>query len=263
MGTTFRLLQGTFKALYYNFDVFLRLCWAWFLILIALTTAVMAFIGSEGDPELTSAAQIVVILIALVANASIAVSWHRCLLMDEMPGVTHLKIGAREWAYLGRSVLVGVIAITMTFAISFIVHAFGAIADGATANAMWLLTLLTGAMFIFLIVPAVLRLSLILPAGAVDRPLGIRDAWRMSRNLGYPMLFAVLGIAIVIALTQEVLDALLNLVSFQWFLGVYYILKSGILLVALQILSLALTIGILTGGYKIMLERGDPAGSCR
>ncbi|MXN65027.1 hypothetical protein GR183_08925 [Stappia sp. GBMRC 2046] len=261
MRTTFRLLQGTFKALYYNFDVFLRLCWAWFLILIALASAVMAFIGSKGDPELTSAATIVVILIALVANASIAVSWHRCLLMDEMPGTTHLKIGAREWAYLGRAVLVGVIAFAMMFAISFIVHSFGAIADGAEANAMLVLTVLTGAAAVFLIVPAVLRLSLILPAGAVDRPLGMRDAWRMSRSLGYPMLFAMFGIAIVMGLAQEILDALLDLVSFQWFLGVYYVLKSGILLVALQILSLALTIGILTGGYKIMLERVDPARS--
>lgn len=256
MRMTFRLLRGTFKALYYNFDVFVRLCWAWFLILIALTSAVMAFIGSKGDPELTSAALIVVILIGLVANASIAVSWHRCLLLDEMPGATHLKIGAREWAYLGRTILVGVIAFVLMFAVSFAVHSFGAAARSAVTAPMSFLALLTGAAVIFLIVPAILRLSLILPAGAVDKPLGMGEAWRMSKKLGYPMLFALLGISIVIGLAQEILDTLLSLVSFQWFLGVYFVLKSGILLIAIQILSLALTIGILTGGYKIMLERG-------
>ncbi|NRG17026.1 hypothetical protein HPQ64_04940 [Rhizobiales bacterium] len=255
MRTTFRLLQGTFKALYYNFDVFVRLCWAWFLILIALMSAVMAFIGSKGDPELTSAALIVVILFGLVANASIAVSWHRCLLLDETPGITHLKIGAREWAYLGRTVLVGVISFALMFAVGFTVHSFSAAARGAISDPMSFLAILTAAAVIFLIVPAVLRLSLILPAGAVDRPLGLGEAWRMSKSLGYPMLFALLGISIVIGLARELIDTLLNLVSFQWFLGVYFVLKSGILWVALQILSLALTIGILTGGYKIMLER--------
>lgn len=244
--TTGRLFTGTFKALYSDFDAFIRIVWAWYLLVAVLSVAGRLFAAQS------VAVTAVTALVFLCASASISVAWHRNLLLREAPGPVNLKFGGRELRYAAKTLLITLCMVAASAIVGAILGAIGQMAGSQS--------ILFGGLAIFFLfaLPVVMRVFLILPATALDEKLGIAEAFRDSEGLGPPM--AVAGIAVL--LIAGALEYGLG-----WFVGVlgagslFGVVALFILSVALQIAVTALQIGVLTGGYYILRERQMAQGA--
>eukprot|EP00873_Tetraselmis_striata_P011204 jgi/Tetstr1/431468/TSEL_002120.t1 len=108
---------------------------------------------------------------------------------------------------------------------------------------------------VLVVLPFMLRFSLVLPAVALDEPLGFGEAFSDSEGLGLPMSFAATGLSLVIGGGTFVVG-LLAAGGASVFAGIAVF----ILTLALQISATALQVSVLTGGYYILRERQMPSG---
>ena len=112
---------------------------------------------------------LVVSLVQIVVSLWIAVAWHRRVLLRESVGGVVPPIHGRQMlAYLGRSILLGLIIGVVTVMISVALAPF---LPGAAA-----------ALIVIFSTIIVYRLGLILPAGAIDRPIGLVESWGATKG---------------------------------------------------------------------------------
>jgi len=236
--TTGRLFTGTFKALFGDFDGFVRIVWAWY-VLVAVLAALGQLVGGE-----SSVVAVVVTLVWLCSSASIAVAWHRNLLLGERPGTVNLSFGRREIAYLLKTLLIVLIAAVPAFVLITLASAL------VTAGVVALTVLVLAA--VFLALPPIMRFCLVLPATALDEPLGFGEAFSRSAGLGVPMALAGVATGLCVGALEAGLSYVSGLLGGGAAFGAIAVL---ILSLGLQIAMTALQIGILTGGYYILRER--------
>ncbi|GGF00432.1 hypothetical protein H1W37_07170 [Stappia taiwanensis] len=244
--TTSRLFFGAFKALFANFETFLKICWAWFAIFLAGQVIGEIFsppeFGAIGPGRVVAA--FVFVVVYVLGNASIAVAWHRCLLMEERPGWLHLTVGGRELRYALKFFAVMLILMVLMIPVAALLWLF--ISQGILAIVVMIATM------VFFVLPFILRFSLVLPAVAMDEPLGFGEAFRDSEGLGLPMSLAAVGLSLVIAGGTFAVGLLAMIGGGA---GLFSVVAATILLLALQVAATALQISVLTGGYYILRER--------
>ncbi|MCA1300152.1 hypothetical protein [Stappia indica] len=245
--TTSRLFVGAFKALFSNFDSLIKICWAWYALLLTVQLSAIVFPGDMVGTGAVGPRDIVFTFVAValffVSSSSIAVAWHRCLLLEEAPRSFHLKVGAREVTYLLKMLLVGVIAIVP----AVIAVTLAGLLAGMGGR---MLAILSGFVFLAFFLPFLMRLSLILPAAAFDEKLSIGEAFRDSEGLGFPMALAAIGLGLIVGAVSAVLDYLTPAGG-----QLMAAFATVILSLVLQIVTTALQISVLTGGYYILRER--------
>ena len=153
-----------------------------------------------GDPFSgeVSAAQVGLLLGATVSAAFgllwAAVAWHRFVLLEEVPGIVPAlrgdRIGSYLWAWvrlIGPILLVGLV-------VAVIGAAIGAVAAALGSPALALL------LFFGLNVLAVygtLRFSLVLPAAAVGRSMGVFESWARTKEARDAILIAAALLAVL------------------------------------------------------------------
>lgn len=107
MPTTVLLFKGAFKAFSANAADFLRLIYGWLAlsyILLSITHS-LRFFGITDNIAIFL--DFAFLALTLFASASIGVGWSRLLLPNETPTGTYPNFGAREFAYLGRTLIIG------------------------------------------------------------------------------------------------------------------------------------------------------------
>jgi hypothetical protein len=147
---------------------------------------------------------------ALLAFSSIAVSWHRYVLLDEVPqGLAALRVDSIVWRYLGNLMLLGVFMTVIALPLSLVPFP---LMLSMPALAVGILM----AYVIFVMMPILYRLSIKLPAIALDRrDFKMGDAWNVSRGnwgqlIGVALLYS--GGSWVIGLVLVGIATLLNTV---------------------------------------------------
>lgn len=266
IATTIRLFTGTFKALYADFDAFIRICWPWYALIAVLSLVAVLLVGGAQAPAIA----LPVALLWVVASSSIAVAWHRHLLLREALPPVNLRFGAREARYLLKMLQVLLVLllpmIALGAAAGFVLALLAGgpsdglaegIAEGGPAVAGVAPIVVIG-LALLALMPILMRISLVLPAAALDERLGLLEAWRESRGLGLPMTFATIGLGLVVGSLELVLRQAGGVLGEASFAGA---LALAILAIALQIATTALQIGVLTGGYYILRERGMAGGA--
>jgi hypothetical protein len=208
-----------FRSTSNNLSFAFHASWPWMAVLLPVLIAGNLYVFSEtgGNPEVQTAgslaASFAMGLIAMIAFASIAVNWHRYVLLDEMPeGAARLRIDDTVWRYFGNilliSLMIGVCAVVAVLAFSFI-------------------GILMGQASLFVVVPAAIacvlgalaafyRLGVKLPGIALQRrDLGLGDAWRITAGnfwqmVGLGLLYFLVGLlaALVIAAIGFALGAI-------------------------------------------------------
>lgn len=179
-----------------NVGAVVRLTWAWALILALATGALYRLLD---DAQITAiqtgsgfgpaSLNLVSLLIGLVVGSSVAVGWHRLVLLDERPaGATYLRLDNLVWHYIAIAGLM--LVLSMPFLISAFL--FGQVApeftpqpgqpppeiDGQTS--LLVLVLMAGMAVAFV---TSTRWSLALPARSVgDLGLSLGDSWRLTRG---------------------------------------------------------------------------------
>ncbi len=163
----------SFRLVFSNLDRFLALGWLPLLITFAgyMASDIVADVGGGENASVADWVTYIALEAAYWAMYAIfAVRWHRFYLLDERESVFSEFIVARNWRFLGYTLLLDF----APFAPMFIM---GHVAI-ETTNVLF--GLYSWAASILIIV--LLRFSLVLPGTAVDRPLGLGEAWRNMRG---------------------------------------------------------------------------------
>ena len=223
-----------------------------FLIAVVLTTVMGALgLGTLAlDPSaesLDGAAGLalggilsaVVLLVAILFIVSwVAVAWHRYVLKEEMPGLLPPLRTDLVWPYLGRSILIALILILAAIPLGIV---FGLVAGGTQS--------VTVASVLGLLMALALgwigtRLSLVLPARAVERPMTFGESWAATA----PATSAIFVVVLILALINFVLGSLFTLI-----LGDNFV--SGLLSLVVQWFITMLGLSVLTTLYGHLVER--------
>lgn len=135
-------------------------------------------------------------VVVAFAAISIAVGWHRRLLLDEPPGPSGGNIATLGlWRYIAVTIVLAVMAAAPTLAILLAVWAFGWMPDADDVIAPQTPALIAALVVADLAgIIILLRLCLLLPANAAgNSTLTIKGAWRLSRGNGWRLFWGIIA----------------------------------------------------------------------
>ena len=217
-----RTVLGSYGFVFANLDRFLALGWLPLVIAFAasMTLAVLVDVGGGTNAPVADWVTYVALEAASWAMYAVfAVRWHRFFLLDERESVISDVLGARNWRFLGYTVLLSFAPVLPIIFLGLI--GFGDFPLEAEPQAMeainWTPIILFGLyMLAFPIIIFVLfRFFLVLPATAVDRPLTLGEAWRNMRGNTWRFIGATLliGIPLIIAVSIQAMFAAFSQVA--------------------------------------------------
>jgi hypothetical protein len=230
-----RLLPVT-SALGHSIDSTLRnikfafhASWPWMLVLLPINIAGNIYLMNLGMGEFNPTkpmkpefflVSMAMGLASMVAFASIAVNWHRYILMNEVPvGAERLRLDGLVVRYLGNTLMIVLLTTLIGIGASLPIGILFAIFKSASTGLAITMVVVAAIIGFLLMIGLSIRWSIKLVAVAMGRrDLGIADAWRASsgnhwRIVGlYILVFLVLifvgaafgGIAYVLGRTESV-----------------------------------------------------------
>ena len=263
------ILKGSVLLCFSNFENLIKAAGAWtaILILFDFIAQMAGFDPWELNDQpimqdsvgfaffsLTNA------IVQIVAASSIAVAWHRFALLGELPATIHLRFGRPEWRYFLYSLLFGLFMLAVLAAVGLVIAFAVLIAFGFTisndAVTVFDVLFLIGLVFT---APFFARAGLMLPAAAVDQPMGPFRALKFGKGFGWAMVFAFIVLFIPFLLLSILFLSIMTLVSAvlpQLIVGLQLVLLLGLEQMVVTILLLS----VVTITYAYARERAE-AGS--
>jgi len=236
-----------------------RISWPWYAILIPISLGASYLIDNltGGDPEKVFTAPVLAIYfillpISLVALSSIAVNWHRYILLDEVPhGSEIFRLDDKTWRYLGNVVLISLVSAGIAIAATLILVLASA---GGQASAV-IATILFIVAMAFVVV-LFFRLSIKLPAIALGRrDFHFSDSLAATKDNSLRLLLlAVLEFILVFAALAAMVLVLLAAGYISLMLG---LVIGSILQVLFNWIFTIFSITLLTSLYGFFVENRD------
>src|SRR5882724_3223493 len=195
-----------YSSYFHNFPDVLRASWLWLLVVATMAgianwlqwtriAGLMAdatpgkpadILAQASRPVGVSAFELAGNLVLLLALVSIAVAWHRRLILGEPPGLSGGNVATKAvWRYLGAGIAIVVMCFlpVLAIAVPFFVFLFPSAARATPGSFTGAVMLLIPVILLFYFggIAVMLRLSLVLPARAVeDLGLTFRQAWNRT-----------------------------------------------------------------------------------
>jgi hypothetical protein len=235
-----------------NLGVAFDLSWRWYII-IAITlliSTVIQYASMRGGTAIQfgTFVGLIAAVISLLAFSSIAVNWHRYILLDEMPrGSEYLRLDSLTMRYFGNLLLlflfIFLIALVVVIPLAII---------GAVTGAETFFTIISVVVALPIAGIVFMRWGIKLPAIALGKDMTFPVAWRLTDGNNGPVflvfLFNVLvtfGVGIAFGLTVLLINAISP--------GIALIIEFAGQLVLNWILSI-LGITLLTSLYGFFVE---------
>lgn len=206
------VLQGTIR----NLGAALRMSWLWLLLLVPLKIAASLYLtrGMAPAPQDFALVPDLVFaaywLVTLLAGASIAVNWHRFLLLDENV-VERLRLDRPVWRYMGNGVLLILLMIPIFIVVVIPLFLLSNAVPLGGEPVRPSITLVLQVMLAMTLPIAIMeRLSLKFPAIALGRDdYGFRDGWRDTRG----NFLRIIGFTLLTMAVSSPMAILLNLLT--------------------------------------------------
>lgn len=205
----------------------LRISGILYLIYAVVGLAVALLFPVPSQPEQLAAASggvaltgIISGLVYLVIFLWLAVAWHRYILLDEMPtGIVPEFNGSRMLSYFGYSLLIGVVVLVIAIAMGIL--------TGMVGMVIGQLAIIVPLIFYVLMLIASYRLSPMLPAAAVGKPMKINEAWEATAGAnGAIVVLAIVSVIAAIVINLPAIG-LAYLGGFFAFIGLLWSLVAG------------------------------------
>jgi hypothetical protein len=197
-------------------------------------------------------------ILLTLAGVSIAVAWHRLLILGERPGFSGSNVATRDlWRYIGMGLAIGLMVMLPIVAIIFpafyfilpLQHA----APGSPPAALFLLIPLFFVLY-FVGIAVVLRLILLLPARAAgDLSLTFRQTWNRTRGNTWRLFWGLLATTVPPLLLAEIAFMLIGLPKPTTILGEDFARRmtaTSTIFVVYYLLMLPVGIGFLSHAYR-------------
>jgi hypothetical protein len=266
----------SYSTYFVHFMDVLRISWLWLLVVavlvgisISLNLSWLAEVVANSKPGMPlqiSAKPIKTIVfedgsavILFLAGVSIAVAWHRRLLLEEHRGFSGSNLVAGSlWRYAGMCIAICLIFVVpgLVIAVPTFVWVIPDMTDVPSANPSIIRVIILMLVAVeFAAAAVILRLSLLLPARAVgDRHLTFKETWSRTRGNTWRIFWGILACTLPpICLLQ--IGLFLNL---EILVGVQIIRPAVIINVILTIyylLILPIWIGFLSHAYRHFFRR--------
>lgn len=232
--------------------------WPWMVVILPVNVIASVY-GAVLDPAAEEpsgpalALTLIVGLLTMFAFSSIAVSWHRYILLDEVPrGMARLRADNAVWRYFGNTILILLIVmavfIPVILVLSFLTWSLG------TAGLLIGLPAYLGALVFG--IGAFYRLSVKLPAIALERrDFTMKDAWSATDG----NVWQLFGLAALFFIT--VVSMALLLAGLAWLLALTGLSTAMLFVLALQIMFnwvvTIMGVTLLTSLYGYFVEKRD------
>jgi hypothetical protein len=252
------VIQSTIHNMPFAFHV----SWPWLILMAPLNILLniygLANLPETGTPDEATQIKIGLLslgigLFTLFASASIAVNWHRYILLDEVPqGWARLRTDNTVWRYFGNTLLIA-LRVAFTAIPAYLLGGLLAWALGKVG--VILLVFIIVAVLVWTVVTSY-RLSIKLPAIALQRTdFTMANALEVSQGnfwqiLGLAILFLVAAIGIF------VLIMLLSLVQQKTGSEVFMALVFGVQVVANWIVTI-MGVTLFTSLYGYFVEKRE------
>jgi hypothetical protein len=213
----------SYSTYFHHFTDVLRISWLW-LVLIAPLIGIASWLQwswltgmikgglTAGLALAAKPVEMVVLgnlasLVLIVAGVSIAVAWHRRLILDEQPGLSGSNVATGSfWRYVGVGLATLLIVAVPALAISVPIIFLATGPSDATA----FIPLLIPFLLYFAAVAVLLRLSVLLPARAVGNlGLTFKQAWLRTRGNTWRLFWGIVACTMPPLLAAQLLLALL------------------------------------------------------
>nr|WP_041756494.1 hypothetical protein [Bradyrhizobium sp. ORS 278] len=175
-------IRRSYGSYLLGFGAILRIAWPWLVVCALLPVLAMALrmaglFGPAGTTAITVMAQLVVVL----ACASIAVAWHRYLILGQAAAPSIGNVLTRYlWRFTAAAALVGLIAWLPMLLTGFLPEPNFA---GPTTTGELIALALPAVLVRLVLVTLVCRLCLAMPASAINAGgLGLSASWRATRG---------------------------------------------------------------------------------
>lgn len=181
MNKAIQILTHSVRQVFGNLGPALRLSllpYALQILILTLIAPMFASPSATGAPDMANAgigfAQLLLIVLVMAATSMIiAVNWHRFVLNNESPSVIPHLHGREMMSYLGRIIVVSVIAALIVTPVMILINLALVVSDVITPMSVLLIQIA----FIFAASILALRLSVSLPAMALGENMSLREGW--------------------------------------------------------------------------------------
>jgi hypothetical protein len=283
LGRTIRLAYATY---FQHFIDALRTSWLWLVVVGALTgfaswqqwswMATLLARAPRGMPPRTStltAQPIESVLLmnlsqvlVLFAGVSIAVTWHRLIILGEQPGFSASNVASKNlWRYIGVGLAI-ILVMALPLALIVVPMIYFIPKPGGTPPPTWFFALIPVFMVLYCAGMAVLlRLSLLLPARAIgDLDLTFKQTWNRSRGNTWRMLWGISATTMpALLLAQIVYLATIGFPIPTTFASEDFAARmtaNSVVFVVYYLLILPIGIGFLSHAYRHFFQGGvEPA----
>ncbi|PCJ96175.1 MAG: hypothetical protein COA52_02345 [Hyphomicrobiales bacterium] len=224
----YRIFKICLQQLFRNWKIVIRLSWIlividviatwWTLDQIAINEVKISGVNTQETFTTFAKTMLVVIpqlIVVVVGITSIAISWHRFILRDEIgKGFFLLQPFRLIGAYLWRSIKIGLVSLVVAVPVLIITGIVSSmvlptLAPGSTGSLslsvyayLGLFSLITGTLYTWLI----MRIGLILPAIAVGKDMPISDSYSSTKKFNDAIIVA----AFLVTLLQSVPSIFIN-----------------------------------------------------
>jgi hypothetical protein len=227
----------------YNFQDVLRISWLWLVVVV---------VAPDDIPNWLQ-------FVFTLAGVSIAVAWHRYIILGEYPRFSGSNVGTKNfWRYVGAIVIaIYQIVILPGLAVGLPMSRLLA----GTATGEMLVNCLIYAYLVAVFFAVAGRLSLLLPARAVgDLGLSFIDAWNATRGNTWRIFWGIAACTMLPMLLAAPIQ--IALVGFPTLPGMFAseafvgrMTVSSTIVVAYYLLILPIGIGLLSHSYQYFFKR--------
>jgi hypothetical protein len=276
-----RTVGDSFNFVFEDLGRFFRLCGAWIAIIFVVFVAVLALVGPKALQTATAGAHAhysvawglatFVLLVAVsVSNIAFAVAWHRSVLLGERVEPRQaLRFGWREVRFFLYSLAVVLIYIAATAAniavgilVGIVVASGGKLAGGHLGGWAIAIAVLWVIVVACIAAPFLARLSLGLPAVAVEEPPGVlRRSWHRGWGNGWRLIWGPLICYTPLLMASGFLSTLQTLSAFLiglvWWasaIGIMLDLGFYVLVVTANFLAIALSVSFLSLSFRQLAQ---------
>jgi hypothetical protein len=195
-----RTVGLSYSSYFHHFIDALRASWLWLAVVGAFPvlaswqhwssiSEVMANLAAGEPPQMPTSIVLVVLygveyILLSFAGVSIAVAWHRLMILNEQPGFSGRNLATKNlWRYVAMATALFLILFLPSAIIMPPTFYFQQPASGPPSQEFSVLRLLFFAAACVLAIPATLRLTLLLPAQAIgDTGLTLKQTWNRTRG---------------------------------------------------------------------------------